>query len=181
MFLAAAQASGPRLVSIFSHSWGSSNLAIPQSAAAVVLWRDKGEAEFVVVCSSTREKQHAEGQQTKLQMQLLCMGFVQSTFAGHAETSIMQEPIEQPAAACAGIDWVHRVKSSCKLQRNYRHCRLACLKSQRPSSHGPLVLLKHVLLGAAVMQLSAIMLLLQQLVVEDGAAHTRLPQSATVP
>ena len=53
MFLAAAQASAPRLVSIFSHSWGSSNLAIPQSAAAVVVWRDRGMADFIIVCSST--------------------------------------------------------------------------------------------------------------------------------
>ena len=100
MFLAAAQASGPKLVSIFSHSWGSSNLAIPQSEAAVVTGGHRGVAQITAMCSSTRDKQHAGGQQSKPQMQL--QGFVRCACAARAETGIMQRGQQ---AACSSLCW----------------------------------------------------------------------------
>ena len=52
MFLATAQASGPKLLSIFSHSWGSSNLAIPQSAAAAVACGEIGAWRSPLQCAA---------------------------------------------------------------------------------------------------------------------------------
>ena len=137
MFLAAAQASGPRLVSIFSHSWGSSNLAIPQSAAAVVVWRDRGVAEFIVVCSSARDKQHAEGQQRQTAHAaagVCTVQFCKPCCDGHHAKS-PSSSLQQLVLGWLGCSRVH---SSCRLQRNNKHCMLAFIKSRRPFSQRPL-------------------------------------------
>ena len=178
MFLAAAQASGPRLVSIFSHSWGSSNLAIPQSAAAVVVWRDRGVAEFIVVCSSARDKQHAEGQQSRLQMQL--RGFVRCTSAGHCcDGHHAKSPTSSLQQFVLGLLGCSRLHSSCRLQRNDRHCMHQVQKAILTGGAGVLQL-KHVSGRGCKYAYVSPTSLLQQLVVNVGVAYKRAARSATL-
>ena len=158
IFLAVAAASGPRLASSFWTSVGSSNVAIPQSAAAVVVWREGRGRDHSGVQQHQR-KQHAVGQQSKPQMQL--QGIVRCKLQAVLKQGPCKEPTKQPAAACAGMAWVHRVQSSCELQRTHKHCMLAWINSwhaSTPKDHsrrGPGVLqLTHVLDEAAVTHLS---------------------------
>ena len=101
-------------------------------------------AGSVVVCSSTKDKQHAEGQQSKPQMQL--QGVVRCTLQAVLKQASCTEPIKQPAAASSGKAWVHRVQSSCEFKGTTNTAcwlassnqLLACINSERPSMQGSL-------------------------------------------
>ena len=189
IFLAVAAASGPRLASSFWTSVGSSNVAIPQSAAAVVVWREGRGRDHSGVQQHQR-KQHAVGQQSKPQMQLQVI--VRCKLQAVLKQGPCKEPTKQPAAACAGMAWVHRVQSSCELQRTHKHCMLAWINSwhaSTPKDHftqGSWCAAAYTRLGRGCRHafVNPKLLLLQQLVVEgtlvllqqlvvveDGAAH----------
>ena len=142
-------------------------------------------AEFIVVCSSTRDKQHAQGQQSKPQMQL--QGVVRCKLQAILKQPSCKEPIKQPAAACAGMAWVQRVQSSCEFAKVPQTLHagmdqlLACINSHprwgpwgAAADTCPRRGCRHAVVNTKLQQQLVVdgkLLVLQQLMVEDGGAH----------